>query len=68
MEGHRTKAAQSGRAIKPATRVRYEKGKSGDWKIWHVGIHARTKGGGNKYRRYTSTYSPGEDRNTTAGR
>ena len=68
MESLMTKSAQSRTAVNSEARGRRETGKSGDWKIWHVGIHARTKGGGNKYKRYTSTYSPGEDRNTTAGR
>ena len=43
MEGLSIEADYIGTAIKPETRVRYETGKSGAWKTWHVSPHDSTK-------------------------
>ena len=68
MEGLRIEAYQIGTSIKTTARGRYETVKSGAWKTWNVNPHVRTKGGVNKDRRYTSTNTPGEYRNTTSER
>ena len=69
MEVFRTKAAAySGTAVNYETQCSYETGNIGACKIWHGITHARTKGGGNKGRRYTSTYAPWAYRNTTSER
>ena len=47
--------------MNPVSRVRYETGKSGYSKTCNSGPHYITKGGGNKFRRYTSTYAPEAD-------
>ena len=66
MEGIRIEVAYSGTAIKPLARGSYETGNSGAWGKWHFIPHARTKGGSNKGRSYTSTDAPGVYINTTA--
>ena len=64
MEDLRVDTDQSGTPMNPATRGSYQADNSGAWKTWHVRPHASTKGGGNKGRRYTSTYAPGAFKNT----
>ena len=61
MEGFRTKAEQSGTAIKPVTRSSYETDKSGAYKTWHVIPHASTKRDVNKSGGYTSAYATRKD-------
>ena len=65
-EGLRIEAYYGGTAIKTLERGRYETGKIGSWKTWYVNPHGSTKGSRNKGRSYTSAYSPGSYRNTTA--
>ena len=59
MEGLKTKSAYIETVVKYKESSSYETRKSGAWKTRHGTPNDISKGGGNKFRRYTSTYVTG---------